>query len=57
MEKLSPSTVNVRLSAMRKLVTEAQHNGMVRAEKDENLADITNLRQKGIRLASWLNRE
>src|ERR1035437_9499391 len=32
MDKLSPSTVNVRLSAMRKLVTEARRNGMLGAE-------------------------
>jgi hypothetical protein len=28
MESLSPSTINVRLSAVRKMVAEAQRNGM-----------------------------
>jgi integrase len=57
MDKLSPSTVNVRLSAMRKMVTEAQHNGMLSAEEAENLAGVPNLRQKGTRLGNWLTRE
>ena len=56
MDKLSPSTVNVRLSAMRKLVTEAQRNGMLSAGEAENLAGVPNLRQKGIRLRNWLTR-
>ena len=37
MDKLSPSTVNVRLSAMRKLITEAQRNGMLSAGEAEDL--------------------
>jgi integrase len=57
MDKLSPSTVNVRLSAMRKLVTEAQRNGMLSAGEAENLAGVPNLRQKGTRLGNWLTRE
>jgi integrase len=57
MDKLSPSTVNVRLSAMRKLVTEAQRNGMLSAGEAENLTGVPNLREKGIRLGNWLTRE
>jgi integrase len=57
MDKLSPSTVNVRLSAMRKLVTEAHRNGMLSAGEAENLTGVPNLRQKGIRLGNWLTRE
>src|SRR6266404_1415655 len=33
MESLSPSTINVRLSAVRKLVSEARKNGMLGAEE------------------------
>jgi len=40
MDKLSPSTVNVRLSAMRKLVTEARRNGMLGAEEAANLTEV-----------------
>ena len=46
MEKDSPSTVNVRLSAMRKLVTEARRNGMLGAEEAANLTDVPNIPQK-----------
>jgi len=57
MDKLSPSTVNVRLSAMRKLVTEALRNGLLGADDAANLTGVTNLRQSGTRLGNWLTRE
>ena len=57
MEKLSPSTVNVRLSAFRKLVSEARKNGMIGTEEAANLSDIPNIRQQGTRLGNWLTRE
>ena len=43
MNKLSLSTVNVRLSAMRKLVTEARRNGMLGAEESANLTEVQNI--------------
>ena len=57
MDKLSPSTVNVRLSAMRKLVNEARRNGMLGAEEAANLTEIPNIAEKGTRLGNWLTRE
>jgi integrase len=57
MDQLSPSTVNVRLSAMRKLITEAQRNGMLSSGEAENLTGVPNMREKGIRLGNWLTRE
>jgi integrase len=57
MEKLSPSTVNVRLSAVRKLVSEARKNGMIGVEEAANLSDVLNIRQQGTRLGNWLTRE
>ncbi len=57
MEGLSPSTVNVRLAAMRKLVTEARRNGMIGAEEAANLTEVPNIRQQGVRLGNWLTRE
>ena len=57
MNKLSLSTVNVRLSAMRKLVTEARRNGMLGAEEAANLTEIPNIPEKGTRLGNWLTRE
>src|ERR1700680_4538316 len=46
-KKLSASTVNVRLSAIRKLIGEAQRNGIIGAEEAANLAGVPNLSQKG----------
>jgi site-specific recombinase XerC len=57
MAGLAPSTVNVRLSAVRKLVGEAHKNGMLGSEEAEHLTDIPNLRQKGSRMGNWLTRE
>jgi integrase len=57
MDHLSPSTINVRLSAVRKLVGEARRNGMIGREEADNLTDIPNVGQKGTRLGNWLTRE
>ena len=57
MEHLSPSTINVRMSAIRKLVGEARRNGMIGREEADNLTDVPNVRQKGTRLGNWLTRE
>ncbi|WP_255551603.1 tyrosine-type recombinase/integrase [Granulicella sp. dw_53] len=57
MEALSPSTINVRLSAVRKMVGEARHAGMIGQEEAASLTDIPNISQKGTRLGNWLTRE
>jgi integrase len=57
MEHLSPSTINVRMSAIRKLVGEARRNGMIGREEADTLTDIPNAHQKGTRLGNWLTRE
>jgi integrase len=57
MDHLSPSTINVRLSAIRKLVGEARSNGMIGLEEAASLNDVPNVRQKGTRLGNWLTRE
>jgi integrase len=56
-KKLSASTVNVRLSAIRKLVGEAQKNGILDAEQAAQMTDVPNVRQQGTRLGNWLTRE
>jgi hypothetical protein len=38
-ESLSPSTINVRLSAVRKMIGEARKNGMLVAEEAANLTE------------------
>jgi len=40
MDHLSPSTINVRLSAIRKLVGEARRNGLIGLEEAANLSDV-----------------
>ena len=57
MDALSPSTVNVRLSAVRKMVFEARKNGMIGAEEAANLTEVPNIPQKGTRLGNWLTRD
>jgi len=57
MEFLSPSTINVRLSAVRKLVEEARRNNLIGSEEAASLTDVPNIRQKGTRLGNWLTRE
>src|SRR5258705_9666352 len=57
MESLSPSTINVRLSAVRKMVGEARRNNLIGPEEAASLTDIANIRQKGTRLGNWLTRE
>ena len=57
MEKQAPSTVNVKLSAVRKMVSEARRNGMLGAEEAANLVDVPNIRQQGTRLGNWLTKE
>ena len=57
MEALSPSTINVRLSAVRKMIGEARRNGMIGQQEAASLTDIPNIRQKGTRLGNWLTRE
>jgi len=57
MEALSPATVNLRLSAVRKLVTEARRNSMLSAEEAASLTDVPNIRQQGTRQGNWLTRD
>jgi integrase len=57
MESLSPSTINVRLSAARKMIGEARKNGMLGAEEASSLTEVPNISQKGTRLGNWLTRE
>lgn len=41
MASVSPSTINARLSAVRKMVGEARRAGMIRQEETVSLTDIT----------------
>ena len=57
MQTQAASTVNIRLSAMRKLVAEARKNGMIGAEEAANLSEVPNIVQKGTRMGNWLTRD
>ena len=57
MESQSPSTVNIRLSAMRRLIAEAKNVQMLSSEEAETLSGVPNIKQAGIRLGNWLTRE
>lgn len=54
---LSPSTVNLRLSAIRKLIGEARRNGILDAEQVAQMAGVPSVRQQGTRMVNWLTRE
>jgi len=54
---LSPSTINVRLAAIRKLVGEARRNGILDAEEASQMADVPNIRLQGRRMGNWLTRD
>ena len=55
--ELGASTINVKLSAIRKLVDEAKRAGVIGAEEASQISDIPNVRQNGIRLGNWLTKE
>src|SRR5260370_18740158 len=52
MESLSPSTINIRLSAVRKLVGEARCAGMIGQDEAGSLTDIPTIRQQATRLGN-----
>jgi integrase len=54
---LSASTVNVKLSAIRKLVEEAKRAGLLGAEEASHMTDVPNIAQRGARLGNWLTKE
>ena len=55
--ELSPSTINVKLSAIRKLVDEAKRAGFIDAEQASQMSDVPNVAQRGARLGNWLTKE
>jgi site-specific recombinase XerC len=51
---LASSTINVRLSAVRKLVAEARDNRWINAELAAALIEVGNVAQRGNRIGNWL---
>jgi integrase/recombinase XerD len=56
-EGLSPSTVNLRLSAIRKLAQEAADNGLLDLNQAAAIGRIKGVKSAGVRLGNWLDRE
>jgi site-specific recombinase XerD len=55
--KLSPSTINQRLSAIRKLAMEAADNGLMPPSVAAAISRVKGAKQAGIRTGQWLTRE
>ena len=55
--KLGASTINVKLSAVRKLVGEARRAGVIGGEEAAQMTDVPNIPQRGTRLGNWLTKE
>jgi integrase len=54
---LSPSTVNLRMSAIRKLAQEAADNGLLDPALAAGIARVKGVKAAGVRAGNWLNRD
>ncbi|MGD0093382.1 MAG: tyrosine-type recombinase/integrase, partial [Planctomycetota bacterium] len=54
---LSASTINIRLSAVRKLALEAADNGLMPPELAAGIARVKGAKQQGTRTGKWLTLE
>ena len=54
---LAPSTVNLRLSAIRKLAVEAADNGLVDPLLANGIKAVKGVKSAGVRIGNWLTRE
>ncbi len=54
---LGGSTINVRLSGVRKLVNEARENGLVDPSDAGRIVSVSNVPAQGVRLGRWLTVE
>jgi site-specific recombinase XerD len=53
----SASAINVRLCALRKLVSEAADNGLIATELAASIAKVRGAPQHGVRIGNWLTRQ
>src|SRR5579871_2680304 len=56
-KSLAPSSINVRLSAIRRLALEASDNGMMSPELAAGIARAKGAKRNGVRLGHWLTAE
>src|SRR6202795_602569 len=53
--KLGPISINVRITAVRKLAVEAADNGLLAPELAAGIARIKGVKSKGVRVGNWLS--
>lgn len=53
----APSTVNLRLSAIRKLAQEAADNGLVDQSMASSISRVKGVKSQGVRAGNWLTKE
>ena len=53
---LAPSTINLKLTAVRRLATEAADNGLLAPELASGIARVKGVRSAGVRTGNWLTR-
>ena len=56
-KNLAPSSLNIRLAAIRKLALEAADNGLLAPEIAAGIARVRGVRRHGVRAGNWLTRE
>jgi integrase len=54
---LSASSINVRLSAIRKLITEARENNLLDPAEAARILTVPGVPKRGVRLGNWLTRK
>ncbi|MGH9662219.1 MAG: tyrosine-type recombinase/integrase [Bryobacteraceae bacterium] len=54
---LAPSTINVRLAAIRKLAAEAADNGLLAPDLAAGISRVRGVRRSGVRAGNWLTRD
>lgn len=54
---LAPSTINLKLCAVRKLILEISDNGLLDPLMAANIAKVKGVRTSGVRTGNWLSRE
>jgi len=53
---LSPSTINLRLSAIKKLAAESMDNGLLDPLLAQGIARIKGIKRAGVRIGNWLTK-
>jgi site-specific recombinase XerD len=55
LRRLGAVSINVRLTAVRKLAMEAADNGLIPAELASGIAKVKGMRSQGVRVGNWLS--